>query len=426
MASRVAGFVSAGVLALHLAAGIAALALLPRGFAVDDIHLWSNTIIPAIASLAVAAALISWVFWRWSARVVSILIGAAAGGWISAVVTGAVLFPSSMTLARIAVPAVVALLLVALAWWSSERKLRSLVALLTGAGLGAVEILAQRAPLPSTRPAGGTLVDVRGEPSNEDVSVSQITAPCGNNRLRLYPLLTFLSRSPDRTWSLLSPDEPGARRELSHFVKTPSGFRAAFIDDGESTLVAAGDDNGLDLEAVSKLDSPVYSHLNAFTTIEVPFDATLSFSPTASTRFPIEPADYPSGRPARLAYLDAALAFHVVRADDAEKGPFSELAEGQLGRGEPLILELRPRNDSDSGCRLIFKDWSSQVSTEPSPTAGWGVPQNSIQFFSRGGPGVVVLTLAETGPGRGFDTVGHAAGTYRNRLRVEPIRTADK
>ena len=35
---------------------------------------------------------------------------------------------------------------------------------------------------------------------------------------------------------------------------------------------------------------------------------------------------------------------------------------------------------------------------------------------------LVLLTLADTGPGRGFDSVGHAAGSYRNRLRVEPIQ----
>ncbi len=33
-----------------------------------------------------------------------------------------------------------------------------------------------------------------------------------------------------------------------------------------------------------------------------------------------------------------------------------------------------------------------------------------------------MLALAETGPGRGYDSVGRAAGTYRNRMRVEPIR----
>lgn len=424
---RLARFVAAGLLAVHLAAGLVALNLLPHGFAADDIHLWSNTVIPALASVAIASALVRFFFFRSSAPTVSLLVAAAAGGWTSAAVTGAVLFPISMTLPRSALVALVALVLLAVARWSSERTVLSLLALVVGGGLGVVEVLARRAPLPSTRPLGGTLAEVRGEPSSEDAALGQIVFPCGKNKLRLNPLLTFHSRSPDRAWTLLSPDENGSHRKLSHYVKTPTGFRAAYMDDGESTLVATRDKNGLglDVDAMSKLQAPVYSHLNTFTTIHVPFEATLSFGPTAPARFPIEPADYPSGRPAQLAYLGADLVFRVVRASDAEKGPFTELARGPLRRDEALTIELRPadaRDAGDKGCRLVFGDWTSQLSTEPSPTAGWGLPQSSIQFFSRDGEGLVVLTLAGTGPGRGFDSVGHGEGTYRNRLRVEAIR----
>lgn len=86
------------------------------------------------------------------------------------------------------------------------------------------------------------------------------------------------------------------------------------------------------------------------------------------------------------------------------------------------MIELRPRDEKDKGCRLVFEDWAAQVSTAPSPTAGWGVPQNSIQFFSSRSGSLVALTLAETGPGRGWASVGHAEGTYRNRIHVEPLR----
>lgn len=69
---------------------------------VTDIHLWSNTVIPASSVLLTAAVLGRFVFVR-SARApasaVSALIAAAAGGWLGATVTGAVLFPSSMPLA---------------------------------------------------------------------------------------------------------------------------------------------------------------------------------------------------------------------------------------------------------------------------------------------------------------------------------------
>lgn len=419
MASRTAGALAASALAVHLAAGIGALWMLPHGFSIDEIRLWSNTLIPAAACLAVVAALIAFVVRRWRAGV-SALVAAAAGGWTSAIITGVALFPVSMTLSRCAIPTVIALALCGLAWWARERRVITVVAIAAGAGIGAVVILAQRAPLPSTHPLGGTPAVVRSETSNPALSSGPILVPCGTREVRVYPLLTFTSRSPDRAWTILSPEQHGSHRTLARYETTPDGFRAAYIDDGESTLSSVETGDVREIEAVSTLHAPVYSHLNAFTSLHVPFEATLTFGPTGETRFPIEPAGYPSGRPVKLAYVDAEGTFRVVRARDAEKGPYSELAAGRLERGQPLILEIRPLDERDPGCRLVFEDWSAQLSTEPSPSAGWGVPQGTIQFFAQGGQGVVVLTLADTGPGRGFDSVGHAAGTYRNRLRVEP------
>lgn len=392
------------VLGVHVVGAIGALAMLPRGFAIDDLHLWSNTVLPVGASLAVIASVVAW---RRIPAAIGVVMAACAGGWIAAVASGAILFPTSIPPARWAVPAIVAGVLAALAWRAAVHRRGALVAAGVGAGLGVLVILAQRAPLPSTRPAGGTHPEVTGEPTVD--RVDRISA-CG---LRISPLLTFVSRSPDRTWTILAPGPHGVRRELRRYQPLATGYAAAFDDDGHSTLVVREHAGGVELDAMTTLDVPIYSHLNSFTTIEVPLDATIAFGPIAE-RFPIEPADYPSGRPIRLAYL-AGDQLHVARARDAEKGPFEELGRGSLRRGEPLVIELRT---ADHDCRLTFDDWSAQVSDEPSPTAGWGVPQNSIQFFSN----IVVIALAETGPGRGFDAVGHAAGTYRNRVRVEVLR----
>jgi hypothetical protein len=262
---------------------------------------------------------------------------------------------------------------------------------------------------------------VHGEPTKDDAASGQISIPCGKEHVRLRPLLTFESRSPDATWTLLAPPQAfGPRRRFEAFAKDKAGFRARYTDDGESTLVATRDAKGVDVEATSTLPSAVYSHLNTFTTIHVPFEAELAFGPLGPRTFPIEPADYPAGRPAHLAYLGPDLQFRVVRAADAEKGPYTELAKGPLHRDEALVLEIRPK--SGGGCRLRFADWTAQLSTEPSPTAGWGVPQNSIQFSRHGVDGLVVLTLAETGPGRGWLSVGHAPGTYKNRIRVDAVK----
>jgi hypothetical protein len=75
--------------------------------------------------------------------------------------------------------------------------------------------------------------------------------------------------------------------------------------------------------------------------------------------------------------------------------------------------------------RLTFHDWRSQLSTQLSPTAGWGVPVNAIEFSLQSdasdSPASVFLTLASTSIGRGYDSVGHRAGVYRNRVTIEPL-----
>jgi hypothetical protein len=140
-------------------------------------------------------------------------------------------------------------------------------------------------------------------------------------------------------------------------------------------------------------------------------------------RIEFEPMDYPSGRPARFAYLDAAGTFHVAQADDAEKGPFTDLASGPLARGNPLTLTLF--DDQTPRFRITFEDFSAQASTQLSPTAGWGVPENALEFSLSGNTpdsmAALFITLAGTSVGRGFDSVGHAPGVYRNRVLVERL-----
>jgi hypothetical protein len=62
------------------------------------------------------------------------------------------------------------------------------------------------------------------------------------------------------------------------------------------------------------------------------------------------------------------------------------------------------------------------ASTELSPNPGWGLPQNAIEFSlpDPASPANLFITLASTSVGRGFDSVSHAPGTYRNRIRIQP------
>jgi hypothetical protein len=80
--------------------------------------------------------------------------------------------------------------------------------------------------------------------------------------------------------------------------------------------------------------------------------------------------------------------------------------------------------------RAVFEvtldDWSAQCGVQASPTAGWGLPVNAIEFSLDGesdrSAGGMWITLAATSVGRGWDTVGHGAGGYRNRVKVRVVR----
>ncbi|HRI18649.1 MAG TPA: hypothetical protein PL196_09015 [Burkholderiaceae bacterium] len=149
----------------------------------------------------------------------------------------------------------------------------------------------------------------------------------------------------------------------------------------------------------------------------------MRFSAAPGIDIDVLPSDYPTGRPARAAFLDEGGDLHVVEASSGEKGPFHPLAEGHLGRDAPLAITL-----ADAGrpvCKLTVVDWASQSSTDLSPTAGWRVPQNAIELDRLGdeeaAPVAISFTLAATSLGRGYDVVGHRDGVYRNRIAVEPL-----
>jgi hypothetical protein len=151
----------------------------------------------------------------------------------------------------------------------------------------------------------------------------------------------------------------------------------------------------------------------------------LRFSPCPGALIDVLHADYPAGAPARFAYVDAAGAFHVVEATDAEKGPYRTLARGSLPRGTPAVITFleTARGSERELLDVTLHDWSAQLSTALSPTAGYGVAENAIEFRlsapERSASAHVFVTLAGTGVGRGWDSVGHAAGAYRNRITVD-------
>jgi hypothetical protein len=251
----------------------------------------------------------------------------------------------------------------------------------------------------------------------------------GRRMIGVQPVLTFVSRSPDRCWTLFAPRtlrNGPPRRLLSTTRSTDDVVDVRLRDDCDSALrLTRSSGSAVDVVSFTTLAAPVYSHLNTVTELTLTGHRRLSieFSPCPGRRIEVEPMDYPRGRPARFAYLDAARVFHVAQATSAEKGPFHDLASDTLRRDQPLAMTFF---DQDVAVfRVTMDDWAAQLSTAPSPTAGWGVPVNAIEFSLQGDKPTsaagVFVTLAATSVGRGFDSVGHSAGTYRNRMRIERL-----
>jgi hypothetical protein len=180
-----------------------------------------------------------------------------------------------------------------------------------------------------------------------------------------------------------------------------------------------------EIESYTTLTKSVFSHLNSFCQIVVMGHRRLSlaFSPCGQDRIDVLPSDYPIGRPVRTAYFDGHATFHVVEATSGEKGPYRKLANGSLFRGETLGITVF--DEGKPICKLTLADWSAQAGIQLSPTAGWGLPVNAIEFKLSGDQmsdaGVIYITLAGTSIGRGWDSVGHSPGTYRNQMRIEHI-----
>ena len=435
------------IFAMHGIAGGLAWWLLPHGFPPSHLRFWSNTVVPlalvAMMLLAVVAQ-----FKHWDRYVRAAILGLPIFWLALGIAFSAALPRTGWKLGGIALG--VAFVLGLRARRVLQRSVwREWPAFCDAAvmlALGVVCGIAQRGRDPATHPLNVEALDPSTAVGRPEVElktpfffapgVGRLRFSLGSMRLDVDPLLTFISRSPDRGWTLLASRQDrenvgrkyrgfhGGSREQTHFYST---------DGATSLAIAARDPSGaVQLEAITQLGAPVYSHLNSYTDIDISGYVALAieFSPCPGKPIAVVPAGYPFGRPARCAYLDEQDMFHVVEASSGEKGPFRELAGGPLKRSDPLVLTLL--DDGKATVRITFDDWAAQASTQLSPTAGWGLPENAIEFFAwDDGDGTPVsssifVTLAATSMGRGFDSVGHAAGTYRNRMRIEPIKVEAK
>lgn len=421
--------------------------LTPGGFPPGHARFWMNRVWP-LALLAIAVLGI----WELACRRHSSLklaLLSLAAIWVAGAVSARVVFP--VTAPR-------------LWWWglliggfgfalvvrwnkpAANRRAAFVSAIVVGVMLGSFVPWALRGPDPSTRPVGGRaetdFVSNGPTKATSAVALTSSVSVLTNSglvsiqqepyRLQVEPLLSFEHISPDRCWSLLIP---AALRRLpnrhvgsvSHLKNDPASVQVLY-DSCESLAVLANDNQLTEIATMRNLTEATYSHLNSFCTLTVTGHRRLflRFSPCRDVRIEVLPADYPTGRPARFAYRTASR-FLVVEASSGEKGPFRELASGSL---EPYqLLNLFLEDEDRQIGSVTFYDWAAQASVGHSPTAGWGLPQNAIEFQLAGDApsdsAMIWLTLAATSVGRGWDTVGHSPGTYRNRILVNLARSGE-
>lgn len=359
--------------------------------------------------------------------------------WCAGAVTALVLYDTSRLRIALgcAVPCAVllAMCLAASLVARSRWDLRAGALALAGAAIGAWFPFAVRAPVASTRPLGGPAPRVEGTriphgavevgPAVVDTRTAAVTLRDAGIEVRVQPLLRFWSRAPDRGWTLLArrrERSADTRLRTSFAVTVEHGVRLFAQGVAEHVLdVQPRGTGGVELASWAVLEAPEYAHQCAFASFVVGgIDAPrIELSPAVGQPIGVLPYDYPAGRPARFATLLAPGVLHVLEATSGEKGPFTTLAEGPLPAEGALEMTLY--DGARARVRIVLRDFASQASTELSPTAGWGVPQNDVSFAldERSGHVEINATWAATGIGRGFDTVGHAAGTYRSRVAVE-------
>jgi hypothetical protein len=425
--------------ALHAVAAVIVWWVLPGGFPASHPRFWVNSVLPWLV-VATASAGVWAIHYRQAARV-AVLTTVVAAFWAAIVVGGWGMFPT--TASRHLMQGLLILLAaggarLGLAPARIRGRPAQVGAAAAGVVVGLFVVFSQRGPAPSTHPNRDRMANFgfdRNVNRKDDfqrgsrVYISPIEASAkftaGAATVAVKPLLHFESRSPDRCWTNLAAEkdrEPFALREVGRsWEKTVARMR--YFNPAQIFSVDTSEPDSCLVEGVTQLDEPVYSHLNSFAEVDIEGhgEVSLTFSPCGPEAIMVPMGDYPVGRPIRFAYLGADGIFRVVEASSAEKGPFTVLAEGPLGRDEPLVIGIRV--DGRRAARLTFLDFARQASTELSPTAGWGVPQNAIEMRRMGesslSPVRLWLTLAGTSVGRGFDSVGHAAGTYRNRVRIE-------
>jgi len=419
-------------LMLHLTVAAIYWWVAPQGFPADFARFWLNTVFPFVIISIAVIGLVAMHRRHWPLAAATVLSFSTM--WLAGAIAGRAVFPMSLQLiwlVAVAIGTVGFACFCGLVRGEAYRYGRWLLVAAGSAIVGAYPIWALIAPAASTVP----LDEHPPVRVAQNHSLPHDTANLGNGykfdarnctlelsreNLHIFcqPLLNFDRISSDRFWSIFAPSVPPI--SLIAMNRTNGDFAFQYSDGG---CIYMPEEAAADIFAVTvytPVEHDTYSHLNTYCVFQISGHTRLSlvFSPCPETQIEVLPSEYPVGLPSRFAYVDRTNRFCVVEASSGEKGPFRELAAGPLERGTPLTITLC--DDAKPITSFTLEDWSRQASTDLSPTAGWGVPMNAIEFSRYGtrtdSPVTVWITLAGTSVGRGWDTVGHRAGIYRNRI----------
>jgi hypothetical protein len=438
------------VLTLHALLGGCWLWLAPGGFGLTHPRFWTNSAAP-LAALTLAIGSLA-ALKLGSKRVLRWLLPIWPAGWAAAALTGRVLFPISLAwywLGPLGAAIIMGIVALPPSRGASLReRFGVLFACATAAVAGMLLMCAQHPSAPDTHPRGGTVANselMTGAEAVADVGIIRLdrhatvytadattAVKLGSLNLSIDPLLTFLQGSKDGCWSSAARprDREGPAARFRRRVHGPQGSELLLYEFpglGLAELqVAAGPAGTTVISASTQVSRPVYSHLNSYCDIEVRghHRLALEFSTCPGVAIEVRPFDYPFGRPSRFAFVERDRTFRVVEAYSGEKGPFRTLARGKLAEDDSLTITLLDEDKAQG--QVTFDDWSVQADTTLSPTAGWGVPVNSIEFSLSGdantAPASIFSSLASMSVGRGWDCVGHRPGVYLNRVRCEAVK----
>lgn len=419
------------VLAAHAIVAAAAIARVPHRFASGSLPSFANDVVPLALLAACLAGAIAGAAGR--TAMLRPIAWSLPLFWLALAVSARLAFPESLRtlwLAPVCASVALGALGPPLRFLGPPWRLGLVLpASVLAAAMGVAVVLGTAAPAADTRPIDAPRPENPTAPQPVESAVSvgsmqvdaaEVRVHCGDLDLAIRPLLTFGSVSSDGFWATSRapsrvPEAWGRTTSRAAWFSYSGAYGPAHLEVSANGAATA-------LRGWTRLDRPVWSHLNSFVSFRVPRRSRLAirFAATGARDFEISPADYPYGRPMHLAWLERDGAFRVAIASTGEKGPFEVLASGRLAANEPVSFTLSA--DSGRACHVELSGWASQAGFAQSPTAGWGLPVNAVEFFRdpADGEALVSFTLAGTSVGWGLSTAGHQPGSYETMIKLQP------